>query len=64
MERISKSVGLECTATVIMNNLTAEALFDTGAQVSIISAHQLEEYFPGIQIQYVEIYVLEGKILD
>ena len=47
-----------------MNNLTAEALFDTGAQVSIIRTHQLEEYFPGIQIQYVVIYFLEGKILD
>jgi len=47
--------------TVIMNKIKVETLFDTWAQASIISTHQLEEYFPGIQIQDVQDLFTEGK---
>ena len=63
-ERISKLVGSKCIVTVIMNKIKVVALFGTGAQVSIISTHQLEEYFPGIQIQDIQDLFTGGKDLE
>jgi len=47
-----------------MNKIKVETLFDTWAQASIISTHQLEEYFPGIQIQDVQDLFTGGKDLE
>ena len=63
-ERISKLIGSKCIVTVIMNTRKVEALFDTGAQVSIISTHQLEQYLPGIQIQDVKDLFTGGEDLE
>ena len=63
-ERISKLVGSKYIVTVIMNKIKVEALFGTGAQVSIISTHQLEEHIPGIQIQDVQDLFTGGKDLE
>ena len=63
-EKISKLVGSKCIVTVIMNKVRVEALFDTGAQVSIIDTQQLLEYFPDIQVQDVKNLFPEGRELE
>ena len=63
-EKVSKLVGTKCIVTAFMNKVKVEALFDTGAQVSIISAQQLADYFPDTEIQDVKNLLSEGKDLE
>ena len=63
-EKVSKLVGTKCTVTAFMNKVKVEALFDTGAQVSIISAQQLADHFPDTEIQDVKNLLSEGKELE
>ena len=63
-EKVSKLVGTKCIVTAFMNKVKVEALFDTGAQVSIISAQQLIDYFPDTEIQDVKKLLSEGKDLE
>ena len=62
--KVSRLVGTKYTITAFMNKVKVEALFDTGAQVSIISAQQLADYFPEIEIQEVKNLLSEGKDLE
>ena len=50
----SKLVGLvrnKCTVNCIPNGKATEALWDTGAQVSIISGHFLDKTFPDLKVR-------------
>ena len=52
----SKLVGLigsKCTVNCILNGKATEALWDTGAQVSIISGHFLDKTFPYLQVREI-----------
>ena len=44
-EKLIKLVGRRCTVKGKLNGKTIEILWDTGAQVSIISNKYLEEHF-------------------
>ena len=48
--QITKSVGNQCTLNCKLNGLFVEALWDTGAQVSIISEQFHRNRFPGIKL--------------
>ena len=63
-EKVSKSLGTKFLITAFMNKVKVEALFDTGAQVSIISAQQLADYFPEIEIRAVKNLLSEGTDLE
>ena len=52
----SKLVGLignKCTVNCILNGKVMEALWDTGAQVSIISGHFLDRTFPDLKVREI-----------
>lgn len=51
---LGKVVGKKCTMDCLLDCCKVEALWDTGAQVSIISQEYLREKFPGIQSRPVE----------
>ena len=52
-EKLISLVGQRCTVTGKINGKTVEVLWDTGAQVSIVSAKFLEETFPNCTIKDV-----------
>ena len=40
-----------------LNNKQFEMLWDTGAQVSVISGHDMSQYFPDILIRKIEDFL-------
>ena len=55
-KQCSKLVGLignKCTVNCILNSKATEALWDTGAQVSIISEHFLDKMFPDLKVREI-----------
>ena len=46
-------VGNKCTVNCILNGKATEALWDTGAQVSIISGHFLDKTFPDLKVREI-----------
>ena len=50
-EKLSKLVGRKCLIKYRMNGVELPVLFDTGAQVSIVSSKQLKEHFPQLETQ-------------
>ena len=52
-EKLISLVGQRCTVTGKINGNTVEVLWDTGAQVSIVSAKFLKENFPNSTIKDV-----------
>ena len=60
---LGKLVGNKCTIDCLLNDTAVEALWDTGAQVSILSQGYLKEKFPKIEIHPVE-ELLGNKSLD
>ncbi len=62
--KISKLVGAKCTISAVMNDSKVEILFDTGAQVSVISVEQLAKYFPRIMIRDVKTLLGDDKNLN
>jgi hypothetical protein len=52
-EKLISLVGQRCTVTGKINGKTVEVLWDTGAQVSIVSAKVLKENFPNCTIKDV-----------
>ena len=51
--QIAKLVGNQCTITCELNGNFVEVLWDTGAQVSIISQKYLNSRFPGIKLKNI-----------
>ena len=51
---ITRLVGRKCTVQCSLNGVTTTALWDTGAQVSIVSSAWLQEHLPKAKIQGVE----------
>ena len=51
--QIAKIVGNRCTINCKLNGLFVEALWDTGAQVSIISEQFLRNRFPGMKLRNI-----------
>ena len=51
--QIAKLVGNQCTITCELNGSFVEVLWDTGAQVSIISQKYLNSRFPGIKLRNI-----------
>ena len=52
--KVSKLVGRKCLINCKLNGVELTALFDTGAQVSIISLKQLRNHFPLVEIQDIK----------
>ena len=52
--KVSKLVGRKCLINCKLNGIELTALFDTGAQVSIISLKQLRNHFPLVEIQDIK----------
>ena len=46
-------VGNKCTVNCILNSKAMEALWDTGAQVSIILGHFLDKTFPDLKVREI-----------
>ena len=53
-ERIAKLVGKKCSVKCYLDEKPTEALGDTGAQVSIVSADFLKSQLPAVQIRDIE----------
>ena len=53
-EKLSKLVGRKCLIKCRMNGVKLPVLFDTGAQVSIVSSKQLKEHFPQSETQDIK----------
>eukprot|EP00795_Rhopilema_esculentum_P016100 gene16100-biopygen5442 len=50
-EKLSKLVGRKCLIKCSMNGIELPVLFDTGAQVSIVSSKELRKHFPQSEIK-------------
>ena len=50
---IAKLVGKRCTINCKLDGIATEALWDTGAQVSIISEQLLRRHFPSAQLRNI-----------
>ena len=50
---IAELVGKRCTLTCKLENENFEVLWDTGAQVSLISEQTIEKYFPYLEIKNI-----------
>ncbi len=51
---VAKLVGKKCKVSCVLNGVSVEALWDTGAQASIASKHWLEEYLPSLKLRNIE----------
>lgn len=51
---LAKLVDKKCKVSCVLNGVSVEALWDTGAQVSIVSKHWLEEYLPSLNLRNIE----------
>ena len=52
--RVVRLVGRKCTVKCLLNGLETDALWDTGAQVSIISPNWLKQCLPGCDPRNIE----------
>ena len=55
---VARLVGRKCSVECLLNGKPVEMLWDTGAQVSIISEHVMNSNFPFIQLR--DIHELLG----
>ena len=60
--QIVKLVGERCTVKCTMNDVPAEALWDTGAQVSIISKEWVRHNLPQVKIKGIEEIVGKAEL--
>ena len=51
---VAKLVGRKCSVECLLNNRPLEMLWDTGAQVSIISEYVVNSQFPSIQLRDIQ----------
>ena len=59
--RVVRLVGRKCTLKCLLNGLETDALWDTGAQVSIISLSWLKQCLPGCDIRDIaELLGMDG----
>ena len=62
-ERIGKLVGKKCSVKCYLDKKPTEALWDPGAQVSIVSADFLKSQLPAVQIRDIEqLLCTDGSI--
>ena len=60
---IAKLVGEKCTVHIKLEGLKMQGLWDTGAQVSVISMEQAQRYFPNKPIRKIEELIQkEGNV--
>ena len=55
--QVTRLVGKRCTVVGELNNKQFEMLWDTGAQVSVISGYDMSQYFPDIPIRKTEDFL-------
>ena len=55
--RVTSLVGKRCTVVGELNNNQFEMLWDTAAQVSAVSGHDMSQYFPDIPIRKIEDFL-------
>ena len=55
--QVTQLVGKRCTVVGELNNKQFEMLWDTGTQVSVISGHDMSQYFPDISIRKIEDFL-------
>ena len=46
-------VGRKCTVKCLLNGVETEALWDTGAQVSIIPSNWVRKFYPGTDVRNI-----------
>ena len=63
-QKVARLLGKGCTVFCKMNGKTVEALWDTGAQVSITSKDWLENNFPDLQVKSIQCLLDCGPELD
>ena len=61
--KIANLVGRHCNLNVYLNGKQVNALWDTGAQVSIVSNKWLKRNFPSIEVKNVSEILGEGQDL-
>ena len=61
--KIANLVGCRCNLNVYLNGKQVNALWDTGAQVSIVSNKCLKRNFPSIEVKNVSEILGEGQDL-
>lgn len=61
-QKLAKLIGEKCTLNVLLNQTECEVLWDTGAQVSIVSKDWLIKQFPMIQVRSVQD-LFEGELV-
>ena len=61
---VARLVGKKCKVSCVFNGVPVEALWDTGAKVSIVSKSWLEEHLPSSKLRNVEELLDEGTGLN
>ena len=61
---VAKLVGKRCIINCKLNELETEALWDTGAQVSVLPKRWVAEQFPGIKLRNIEELIGQGVEIE
>ena len=61
---VAKLVGKKCRVLCSLSGVTVEALWDTGAQVSIVSKSWLGENLTSLELRKIDELLGEGVELD
>lgn len=51
--KVVKLVGQQCVVSCLLNDISVEVLWDTGAQVSLVHSNWLSKFFPGLKLRSV-----------
>ena len=51
--QVIRLVGRKCTVKCLLNGVETEALWDTGAQVSIIPSNWVRKFYPGTDVRNI-----------
>ena len=62
--KVANLVGRRCNINILLNGKQVNALWDTGAQVSIVSNKWLKRNFPSIEVRNVSEILGEGQDLN
>lgn len=62
--KVAKLVGRRCNLNILLNGKQVNALWDTGAQVSIVSNKWLKRNFPLVKVRNVSEILGEGQDLN
>ena len=55
-----KLIGQQCVVNCLLDDMSAEVLWDTGAQVSLVHSSWLNKHFPGVKLRSVTELIKGG----